>query len=135
MSEHLVRVEWWDHSSTAIGWEPRERMEGESLDRCVTVGKLIATHPDRLIIASAWVPGREPKEDVSHVGIIARRCVISIRRLFTKGEVMPLKRGNRARGHKAISKNVGTLMKKDNMPHKQAVAVALRLAGKGKKKK
>jgi hypothetical protein len=82
--EHLVRVEWWDHSSTAIGWEPIEKMADEPLDRCVSVGRVIASHPDRIILASAWVPGRDPKEDVSHVAIIARRCIISIRRLVER---------------------------------------------------
>ena len=84
VSEHLVRVEWWDHSSTGFGWEPVEDMRGQSLDRCVSVGKVIGSHPDRIVLAAAWIPGREPREDVSHVQIIARRCVISVRRLVTR---------------------------------------------------
>lgn len=89
MIDELVIVEWWDHSSTAIGWEPRERMEGQTLDRCISVGRVIASHPDRIVLASSWVPTdgeARPKEDVGHVAILARACIISVRKLRPAGK-------------------------------------------------
>lgn len=132
--EHLVRVEWWDHAGTAMGWEPVKQMVLEELDRCVSVGKVIASYPDRIILASSWVTGRVPNKDVSHVAIIARRCVISIRRLVERSKPVPLKRGNKARSKKGVSSNIRT-MNREGMPQKQAVAVAMKLAGKSRKKK
>lgn len=133
MAEHLVRVEWWDHTEARAGtggpWSDKADAVKTQLARNVTAGLLIGTTRDALYVAGTW-SGDDDGDSVGHVMVIVRRCVINIRRL-----VMPLRRGNRARGHKAISKNIGTLMKKDKMPQKQAVAVALRLAGKGKKKK
>lgn len=45
---------------------------------------------------------------------------------------MPLKKGNKARSKKGIGSNIRTL-KKEGKPQKQAVAIALRLAGKSRK--
>lgn len=94
MRERLVLVEWLDHSSTAIGWEPVEKMRDESLDRCVTIGKVIGTHRDRIVLASSWVPGRKPDQDVSHVSIIARRCIVRMRVLSERNKQMPAKKSN-----------------------------------------
>lgn len=47
---------------------------------------------------------------------------------------MPLRRGNKARSKKGISKNIRQL-RKDGYKPKQAVAISMRLAGKSRKKK
>lgn len=46
---------------------------------------------------------------------------------------MPLRRGNKARSQKGIGKNIGQL-RKDGYGRKQSVAIAMKLAGKSKKK-
>lgn len=48
---------------------------------------------------------------------------------------MPLVKGNKARSKKGISKNIRQLHKKDGRPLKQAVAIALKMAGKARKRK
>lgn len=47
---------------------------------------------------------------------------------------MPLRKGNKARSKKGISKNISTLVHEGRKP-KQAVAIAMRLAGKPKPRK
>lgn len=47
---------------------------------------------------------------------------------------MPLKRGNKARSRKGISSNIRTEIK-SGRPRKQAIAIAMRLAGKPKPRK
>jgi hypothetical protein len=47
---------------------------------------------------------------------------------------MPLRKGSKVRSKKGISKNISTLVHEGRKP-KQAVAIAMRLAGKPKKKK
>lgn len=47
---------------------------------------------------------------------------------------MPLRRGNRARSKKGISRNISTL-RRDGYKQKQAIAIAMRLAGKSRKGK
>lgn len=47
---------------------------------------------------------------------------------------MPLRRGNKARSAKGIGKNISQL-RKDGYPQKQSIAIAMRLAGKRKKRK
>lgn len=47
---------------------------------------------------------------------------------------MPLKKGSRARSKKGISSNIRTEMKAGK-PQKQAIAIAMSLAGKSKKRK
>ena len=46
---------------------------------------------------------------------------------------MPLRKGSRARSRKGISANIRT-MRKEGRPQKQAIAIAMRLAGKSRKK-
>jgi hypothetical protein len=47
---------------------------------------------------------------------------------------MPLRKGNKARSKKGISSNIRTL-RKEGRPLKQSVAIAMKLAGKSKRKK
>ena len=47
---------------------------------------------------------------------------------------MPLIKGPKAKSKKAIAKNIETEIKLGKKPQKQAVAIALSLAGKKKKK-
>lgn len=47
---------------------------------------------------------------------------------------MPLRRGSKARSRKGISRNIRQL-RKDGYKPKQAVAIAMRLAGKPKRKR
>ena len=47
---------------------------------------------------------------------------------------MPLRKGNKARSKKGVSSNIRTLRKEGFKP-KQAVAIAMKLAGKSRKKK
>ena len=47
---------------------------------------------------------------------------------------MPLRKGNKARSKKGISANIRTLRKEGFKP-KQSIAIAMKLAGKSKKKK
>jgi hypothetical protein len=46
---------------------------------------------------------------------------------------MPLIKGPKAKTKKGISKNISTEIKKGKRPRKQAIAIALKLAGKSKK--
>lgn len=47
---------------------------------------------------------------------------------------MPLRKGSRAKSKKGISANIRTEIR-HGKPQKQAVAIAMRLAGKSRKKK
>jgi hypothetical protein len=47
---------------------------------------------------------------------------------------MPLRHGNTARSKKGIGKNISTL-NREGYPQKQAIAIAMRLAGKSRKRK
>lgn len=47
---------------------------------------------------------------------------------------MPLRHGSRARSRKGVSKNISTL-NREGYPQKQAIAIAMRLAGKSRKRK
>lgn len=47
---------------------------------------------------------------------------------------MPLRKGNKARSKKGISRNIRTLMH-EGRGQKQSIAIALRLAGKSRKRK
>lgn len=47
---------------------------------------------------------------------------------------MPLKRGAKARSKKGVSSNIRT-MRKEGRPQRQAIAIAMRLAGKPKRKR
>jgi hypothetical protein len=47
---------------------------------------------------------------------------------------MPLKKGNKARSKKGVSANIKTL-RHEGKPQDQSVAIAMRLAGKSKRKK
>lgn len=128
--ERIVRVEWWDHTNASGGtggpWSRRDDALDTKLARNVSVGNLIGRDRQALYVAGTWAAD-DKDDDVGHVMVIVRRCVISIRRL-----TMPLKKGNKARSRKGISSNIRAEVKAGK-PQKQAVAIAMRLAGKSRK--
>lgn len=121
----LVRIRWRDAMGAGRDWHPLDRIAAEirvSADH-ESVGYVTASNRHYLQVT----PHRGDRHGCGDMDIPVG-CIDSWERL------MPLKKGNRARGKKGVSSNVKTL-KREGMPQKQAVAVALKLAGKSRKKK
>jgi hypothetical protein len=135
VSERIVRIEWLDHAATSGGWKSIDEAREETPARNVTVGLWLNSDKTCVRIGSTWdAEDLADHEGVSHVSVILKSCIVSVRRLVERSNAVPLKKGNRARGKKGVSSNIKTL-KREGRPQKQAVAIALKLAGKSRKKK
>lgn len=133
--ERIVRVEWWDHAGTDGAWKSLTEARKETPERNVTVGLWLNSDRRSIRIAGTFdAQNLEGHQGVSHVSIILKSAVVSIRRLVERSKAVPLKRGNKARSKKGVSSNIRQL-KKEGRPQKQAVAIAMKLAGKGRKNK